>query len=117
MKSLLEQSLALHDEAARSLNQIVEMQMMALEQVLMLTGPDEQADGQDGDVTAASRHTDLLGEIKTLKAEVSKAGAKISTSRLRVLQEISEKLSDLIRSVMDGEKMENVNRSANQLMA
>lgn len=119
LKSLLEQSLALHDEAARSLNQIVEMQMMALEQVLMLTDPDEQPDGQDGDVTAASRHTNLLGELKTLKAEVSKAGAKISTSRLRVLQEISEKLSDLIRSAMDGGKdgkHKSVNKSTDGLV-
>ncbi|MGE3682414.1 MAG: hypothetical protein AB7G93_11870 [Bdellovibrionales bacterium] len=100
LKTMLEQSLALHDEAARALNQIVELNLMALEQVAMLTG-DGSGEGQQN---PTPEQTEMMQSISTFKAEISKVGAKISTERLTVLREISEKLSTLIRSVMGGKK-------------
>ncbi|MGE3680119.1 MAG: hypothetical protein AB7G93_00240 [Bdellovibrionales bacterium] len=100
LKTMLEQSLSLHDEAARALNQIVELNLMALEQVAMLTG-----DGNgEGQANPTPEQTEMMQSISTFKAEISKVGAKISTERLTVLREISEKLSTLIRSVMGGKK-------------
>lgn len=100
LKTMLEQSLSLHDEAARALNQIVELNLMALEQVAMLTG-DGNGEGQPN---PTPEQTEMMQSISTFKAEISKVGAKISTERLTVLREISEKLSTLIRSVMGGKK-------------
>lgn len=102
LKQMLEQSLSLHDEAARALNQIVELNVMALEQVAMLTG--DGAGGGEGEATPPPEQTEMMQSISTFKAEISKVGAKISTERLTVLREISEKLSTLIRSVMGGNK-------------
>ncbi len=99
LKTMLEQSLSLHDEAARALNQIVELNLMALEQVAMLTG-EGNGEGQ----APTPEQTEMMQSISTFKAEISKVGAKISTERLTVLREISEKLSTLIRSVMGGKK-------------
>lgn len=100
LKTMLEQSLSLHDEAARALNQIVELNLMALEQVAMLTG---EGNGE-GQASPTPEQTEMMQSISTFKAEISKVGAKISTERLTVLREISEKLSTLIRSVMGGKK-------------
>lgn len=101
LKTMLEQSLSLHDEAARALNQIVELNLMALEQVAMLTGDGGNGEGQ---ANPTPEQTEMMQSISTFKAEISKVGAKISTERLTVLREISEKLSTLIRSVMGGKK-------------
>jgi len=101
LKTMLEQSLSLHDEAARALNQIVELNLMALEQVAMLTGDGGTGEGE---ANPTPEQTEMMQSISTFKAEISKVGAKISTERLTVLREISEKLSTLIRSVMGGKK-------------
>jgi predicted nucleic acid-binding Zn-ribbon protein len=102
LKTMLEQSLSLHDEAARALNQIVELNVMALEQVAMLT-QGEGANDQ-GEVSPTPEQTQMMQTISTFKTEISKVGAKISIERLTVLREISEKLSTLIQSVMGGKK-------------
>lgn len=103
LKTMLEQSLSLHDEAARALNQIVELNVMALEQIAMLA---QGAEGGEGAAAPTSAQTEMMQTISTFKAEISKIGAKISSERLTVLREISEKLSNLIRSVMGEEKDE-----------
>ena len=103
LKDMLEQSLSLHDEAARALNQIVELNVMALEQVTMLA-QDQGGMADDPNAAPPPDQTQMMETISAFKAEISKVGAKISGERLTVLRDISEKLSALIRSVMDGKK-------------
>ena len=101
LKTLLEQSLSLHDEAARALNQIVELNVMALEQMATMSG--DESNSAEEDVSVQQRKS-LLADITKNKPEITKIGAKISTARLNMLRDISQKLSELIQSVMTEKK-------------
>lgn len=107
---MLQQSLDLHDSAAAALNQIVMLTTMALEQIMMLS-QDDSGEGEEATMEAAAAFDELLEQVASVKSElttasedVTKIGAKISGERMRLLRDISTKLTDLIRSLTGGKK-------------
>lgn len=105
LQGLLEQMLVVGENNAESTSVMMGLVVSALELTALSTdGQDEQSDEQEAEVASASRLSEIVDEIKAFKSDISKSGAKISQSRLKVLQEIAEKLSDLLHSVTERKK-------------
>ena len=115
---MLAQSMDFHDQAAQALNQVVALTMGALDMLVNMSeaeagsedpaedsadseGAGDAAEGTDA-VQAAAKAVKL--EIQKFHKDVEKAGAKISSSRLSILQEIATKLTALIESVVQNNK-------------
>lgn len=106
LQEMLATSLDFHDQAAQALNSVVVITMAALEMLVdmseedMVEEPAATEAGAAADVSAAAKS---VGEIRTLckqfQEDVKKAGAKISSSRMALLQDIATKLNALISSV------------------
>ena len=117
LKEMLEESLELHEQAASALNTIMSMGFASLDLTLKLL--EEQAAqaeemGVPVNETVVEQVQVLQGAIKAMNEDIKKAGAKISNSRLRVLQDVVDKLSQLISSVA-GEKVEGTKKSLSVL--
>lgn len=112
VSGMLERSLELHDVAAGAFNEVVTLTFASLDMVMMLI--EERM--EDGEEEAVQQNRSIFGEIndsiKSVREEVSKAGAKISGKRMAVLREIATKLSELIESVMTAESKKGVTKSA-----
>lgn len=94
VKEMLSTSLGIHEQTAMGFNEIVGLTFGALDLVTNLIDTDKEDTAK------------CIKEIKEKisQEDVSKAGAKISSSRLQTLRDIAEKLSQLIESV-SGESM------------
>lgn len=113
VSGMLERSLELHDVAAGAFNEVVTLTFASLDMVMTLI--EERM--EDGEPTEEAKSQEsLLSEIKdsikSVREEVSKAGAKISGKRMAVLREIATKLSELIESVMNADAKKGVTKSA-----
>lgn len=108
VETMLAQSLDLHEVVAANLNEILALQMNALDVVMMMIQEDQTSEQPASDqppsegeapTTMASITEQIRGSIKAVKVEISKAGAKISRGRLQLLRDIASKLGELIQSV------------------
>lgn len=89
VKEMLSTSLSIHEQTAMGFNEIVSLTFGALDLVTNLMENESEESEK------------CIKEIKEKisQEDVSKAGAKISSSRLQTLRDIAEKLSQLIESV------------------
>lgn len=111
VSAMLERSLELHDIAAMALNEIVGLTFGSLDGLMMMM--EEQ---MSEDSKAKELFNEIIESIKSDKLIVSKKGAKISGKRMAVLREISEKLGELIASVMgEAEKGNKMKKSADEI--
>ena len=112
VSSMLERSLELHDVAAGAFNEVITLTFASLDMVMTML--EERM--EEGEAGQAVEQRSLFGEIndsiKSVREEVSKAGAKISGKRMAVLREIATKLSELIESVMNVDSKKGVTKSA-----
>lgn len=102
VEKVLTDSLALHETAANALNEIVNLNLIALDAVMVLAADEEDSNAEttDGSVSQSMKLVqEIRDSIKAVRSEVSKAGAKISRGRMVALKEIAEKLAALIASV------------------
>ena len=107
LQEMLATSLDFHDQAAQALNSVVVITMAALEMLVDMSEEDmgeHMPEGEGGEANAEmSAAAKSVGEIRTLckqfQEDVKKAGAKISSSRMALLQDIATKLNALISSV------------------
>lgn len=95
LKEMLERSLALHDQAASALNEIVVLNMASIEALATIMSGEASKGKTDG----VPDFTLILEQTKKFRKECKKAGKKISAGRLKELREIAEKLAELIASV------------------
>lgn len=95
MEAMLSQSLEFHSAAAEMLNQTVGINLAALELTMKL----QSDSGVEMSEKTQKRARILTKKMKSFQELVQKAGAKISRQRLSALQEIAEKLNNLISSV------------------
>lgn len=100
MQETLEGLLELHDMAAGAMNAMLAMTVNAFQMCagMMEMGEAEMVEAQ---VKSLADIKKTLGESQV---EVQKAGAKISSSRLAVLQEIATKLTSLLAEVQAAAK-------------
>lgn len=104
LQEMLATSLDFHEQAAQALNSVVVITMAALEMLVDMSQEDEEApaagEGATAEMTASAK---AVGELRVLtkkfQEDVQKAGAKISSSRMALLQDIATKLNALISSV------------------
>lgn len=99
VEDMLTQSLQLHENVGLALNEILALNMSALDMVMVMVAEDSDDDMMSEEQQAMV--TDIRDSIKSV--DVKKAGAKISRSRLRTLRDIAAKLTELITSVDDAD--------------
>ena len=108
---MLERSLELHDMAAMALNEIVGLTFGSLDGLMMMMEEQMSEDSKSKEL-----FNEIIESIKSEKLIVSKKGAKISGKRMAVLREISEKLGELIASVIgEAEKGSKMKKSADEV--
>lgn len=97
----LDRSLGLHEQSANAYDELSTLTLSALDGFMFLVGneveEDDEAQKEEGSLTGLMG--EIMGNMKKVKEMRSKAGAKVSASRMRVLREIAEKLTQLIDSV------------------
>lgn len=111
---MLAQSMDFHDQAAQALNQVIALTMGALDMLVNMSEESVAEDQAEGEAEATEASAESEGVAEAAKAvklqiqkfhkDVEKAGAKISSSRLSILQEIATKLTALIESVVANNK-------------
>jgi len=100
VEKMLTDSLALHEAAAMALGEIVNLNLSALDAVMVLMQDDEDMMAGEGEGDQAKGLVqEIRDSVKAVSSEVSKAGAKISRTRMTALKEIADKLVALIASV------------------
>ena len=104
VEEMLTQSLQLHEGVGLALNQIVALNMGALDMVMVLVTEDDE----DSEVNEEQQSLveDIRESIKSVQDQVSKSGAKMSRTRLTALRDIASKLTELITSVDNQEAEE-----------
>lgn len=108
VEGMLERTLELHDVAAQSLNEIVALTFASLDAVMAVA---EERLAESEDQKSKDLFNEINESIKSVREDVTKAGAKISGKRMAVLREISEKLTSLITSVMGQEAVKGLSKS------
>lgn len=99
VSDMLERSLELHAFAGDALNEVVALTFASLDMLMVMIEERMEESGEQA-ATQSSLFSDINESIKSVRSEISKAGAKISGKRMAVLREIAAKLSELIESVM-----------------
>lgn len=108
LQEMLATSLDFHDQAAQALNSVVVITMAALEMLVEMAAEEDMPGDNAEDAASSSdvsvtANTKSLGEVRDLckkfQEDVKKAGAKISSSRMALLNDIATKLNALISSV------------------
>lgn len=99
VSDMLERSLELHSVAGDALSEVVALTFASLDMLMIMIEERMEEDGEQAK-TQSSLFSEINESIKSVRLDVSKAGAKISGKRMAVLREIASKLSELIESVM-----------------
>lgn len=103
VEAMLTQSLQLHETVTVHLNEMLSLNLGALDMCMMLM--EESTDETEAPAEGATENqtmsllTELRESVKAVRQEVAKAGAKMSRTRLQALRDIAAKLSELITSV------------------
>ena len=98
---MLERSLELHEVSAGAFNEVVTLTFASIDMLMAMMEERKEEDNESEAGKAQSElFTSINDSIKSVRLEVSKAGAKISGKRMAVLREIATKLSELIESVL-----------------
>lgn len=111
---MLERSLELHEVSAGAFNEVVTLTFASIDMLMAMMEERKDEDTEsDAGKAQASLFSDINESIKSVRLEVSKAGAKISGKRMAVLREIATKLSELIESVLgSADSKKGVTKSA-----
>jgi len=103
VEAMLSQSLQLHEMVTVHLNEMLSINLGALDAVMMLM--EEQTTDETAAAEPATENqtmsliTEIRESVKAVRQQVLKAGAKMSRSRLQALRDIAAKLTELITSV------------------
>jgi hypothetical protein len=102
--AMLQESLGLHESAAQALNQAVALIASALEQLATLSTMDTGGEGETEETMAAAKNVQTC--VQALREQntsepIEKVGAKISSARMQMLRDLSEKLAELLGSLVD----------------
>lgn len=109
VEAMLERTLELHDVAAGALNEVVALTFASLDAIMAIA---EERVEESNDEKTQSLFSEINDSIKSVREDVTKAGAKISGKRMAVLREISEKLTELITSVLGQEATKGLSKAA-----
>lgn len=103
VEAMMAQSLQLHEMVTVHLNEMLSLNLGALDAVMMMMEeqtPDETATAPAAaDNQTMSLITEIRESVKAVRQQVLKAGAKMSRTRLQALRDIAAKLTELITSV------------------
>lgn len=110
VEAMLSQSLELHEMVSVHLNEMLALNLGALDAVMMMMQEAEEEDmpmeaaGEDAEAEVEQSKTSKLiteirDSVKAVRESVQKAGAKMSRTRLQALRDIAAKLTELITSV------------------
>lgn len=105
VEAMLAQSLQLHEMVTVHLNELLSLNLGALDAVMMMM--EEQTDDETAvaepaaaeNQTMSQKITEIRESVKAVRQQVLKAGAKMSRTRLQALRDIAAKLTELITSV------------------
>lgn len=104
VEAMLSQSLQLHETVSVHLNELLSLNLGALDAVMMMM--EEQTDetvvaepAAADSQTMSQKITEIRESVKAVREQVLKAGAKMSRTRLQALRDIAAKLTELITSV------------------